>query len=788
MKFTLSWLREFLDTEASIVQITEKLTAIGLEVEEVIDHAADLKPFIVAEIIAAEPHPGADKLRVCKVQDGTHLRQIVCGAPNARAGIKVVLATEGVKIPGNGMIIKKASIRGVESNGMLCSAAELGIGEDGGGIIELPAHAIVGESIVGILGLDDPVIDIAITPNRADCLGVQGIARDLAAAGLGIFRANSPPPPLNSSFPSPITVTLATPACPLFIGYTIRNVKNGPSPDWLQQRLKAIGLRPISILVDITNYMTIAYNRPLHVYDAKKLQGNITVRFAKNSKTVQALNDKEYTLSNDMIAICDDSGAIGLGGIIGGISTSCDAETTDVFLEAALFDPAHIASTGRALNILSDARYRFERGIDPAFTSKGAEIAVAMIVELCGGDASQPVIAGREPDWKRSINFNTEKVKTLGAISIPDNKITDILTALGFEVNDTIVMPPSWRADIQYEADLVEEIVRISGYDTIPTTTLPYYNEAVPAPEHKRNSLIRKTLATKGLTEICSWAFVGEEKAKTFGGINPTLELANPISTDLSHMRPSLLPGLLDAVHLNNTRGFSDLALFEIGNVFADTTPGGQKLMAAGLRSANTSRNHFKTERPVDIFDAKADLFNLLETAGLNPAKLMIDRKVPDWYHPSRSGRISLGGKITLGYFGEIHPVIAEMFHVKHSVVMFEAFLDAIPIPKNKSKSKASLVLSPYQAVERDFAFMADVKLEAADIVKAVEKSEQNLIRRVNVFDVYTGKGVEPGKKSIAISVTLQAMDHTLTEAEIEAVAQKIIASGAGLGLVLRQQ
>lgn len=786
MKFTLAWLKDHLDTTATLAQIADKLTAIGLEVEQVNDPATALKDFIVAEIKEAVQHPNADKLRVCQVNDGSGVRQVVCGAPNARAGIKVVLAREGVKVPESGMVIKKTAIRGVESNGMLCSAHELNISEDSEGIIELPASAVVGEPVAKSLGLD-PVIEIAITPNRADCLGVYGVARDLAAAGLGTLKPLKPA--TNTyKFKSPVTVTLETPACPMFIGCAIKGVKNGPSPEWLQQHLKSIGLRPISTLVDITNYITFDLGRPLHVFDMKKFKGNIRVHYAKAGEKLQALNDKEYTLAPDMVAVSDDSGVISLGGIIGGTSTGCDTETVDVFLEAALWDPASIAATGRMLSVESDARYRFERGVDPEFVKTGAEIAVRMLLELCGGEASELVIAGKAPEWKREIQFDPKKVATLGGITVPADKTTSILSALGFATKGASVMPPSWRADIDGSADLVEEVLRISGYDAIPSTPLPALPKKVKTePAQQRIALMRRTLATHGMTEICSWAFVSDAQAKQFGGDNPALTLLNPISSDLDTMRPSLLPGLLAALKNNGARGFSSLALFETGNVYKDVTPQGHILMTSGIRSGDTApRNHLSSARSVDLFDAKADLFALLEAAGLNPAKLHIDRNVPAWYHPSRSGRISLGGKITLGYFGDIHPLILSAFDVKTSVAAFEAFVDAIPLPRSKGKAKPSLVVSNFQAVERDFAFVAGERVLAADIVKAIESTDKQLIQCVNVFDVYTGKGVETGKKSLAISVTLQAADRTLSDKEITDIAQKIIAAATGLGLTLR--
>lgn len=786
MKFTLSWLREFLDTSASLDQISTTLTAIGLEVESVVDNSAALAPFIAAEILEAEQHPSADKLRVCKVTDGTVVRQIVCGAPNARAGIKVVLALENVKIPANDMVIKKSSIRGVESNGMLCSAAELGLGEDGGGIIELPAHAELGKPVVSLLGADDPIIEIAITPNRADCLGVYGIARDLAAAGLGALTNTLPPSPTFSG-ESAISIALETPACPLFIGCHIRGVKNGPSPEWLQRRLTAIGLRPISTLVDITNYITFTYNRPLHVFDAAKLSGNITVRYAKPEETLRALNGKEYALDSTMIAVCDDAGVQGLGGIIGGESTSCDEHTTEVFLEAAWFDPVHIAKTGRALAIDSDARYRFERNVDSHFTARGAEIAVAMILELCGGCASPLVKAGGAPETRQTITFLPSLVSSLGGVSLPAERIEALLSSIGCTLSGNQVTTPTWRKDIEGQADLVEEVIRLAGYDTIPTTALPTAAKAAATGKQQRSASARKTLALRGLSEVYSWAFLPHAQAVQFGGGAETLQLQNPISAELDTMRPSLLPNLLSAAKRNADRGMGECALFEIGNVFLDVTPQGQKLAIAGIRmGSNASRNPFKTERPVDVYDAKADLFAALAAMGMNATKLPIDRNIAAFYHPARAGRATLGGKAVLGTFGEIHPTVLASFGIDTPVVAFEAWLDAIPAAKAKSKAKPAFVVSNFQTVERDFAFIAEERIGAADILKAIEGADKTLIRSVSLFDIYSGKGVEQGKKSIALSVTLQAADRTLTETDIEAVAKKVIASVMPLGLHLR--
>lgn len=787
MKFTLSWLREYLETDATLDTISKALTSAGLEVEGVVDNAQALEPFIVASIEEAVQHPSADKLRVCKVNDGSGVRQVVCGAPNARAGIKVVLAREGVKIPANGMVIKKSSIRGVESNGMLCSASELALGEDSAGIIELPASSVPGQPVAALLGADDPVIEIAVTPNRADCLGIYGIARDLAAAGVGKLKP-LPAYGKSCSTASPITVDLQVKACPLFVGCYIKGVKNGPSPEWLQKRLKSIGLRPISALVDITNFMTVAFNRPLHVFDADKLKGNIHVRYARDGETLAALNGKTYTLDSSMVAVCDEAGVQGLGGIIGGDPTSCDENTKNVFLEAAWFDPVHIARTGRALSIESDARHRFERFVDPAFTQTGAAIAVALINELCGGEASQLAVAGAAPSFSRTISFNPARVKTLGGVDVSEARIKELLQAVGCSLSGWNVTTPTWRADIEGEADLVEEVVRLNGYDNIPSTALPYAGKMVASASQQRVAIARRSMALRGFQEIYSWAFLPHAQAVQFGGGSEALQLANPISADLDTMRPSLLPNLLSAAARNAARGLADGAYFEIGNVYFDVKPEGQKLAIAGIRIGSAApRNSFKTERKVDVFDAKADLLAALAAAGLNASKLPADRGAPAWYHPARSGRLMLGGKQAAGTFGEVHPAILAEFGIESTVVTFEILLESVPLPKAKAKAKPLLQASAYQAVERDFAFMADAKTAAADITKAIEGAEKLLIRSVSLFDIYQGKGVPEGKKSIAISITLQASDRTLTDAEIEAVAQKVVASVAPLGLALRQ-
>ena len=798
MKFTLSWLKDHLDTTASLDEISKTLTAIGLEVEQIADRGAALQPFTVAKIITAEKHPEADKLRVCKVLSDVGELQIVCGAPNARAGIFVVLAKEGAIIPNGGMVIKKTKIRGIESNGMLCSAEELALPGDSSGIIELPEASQVGEPAANALGFNDPVVEIAITPNRADCLGVHGIARDLAAAGLGTLKPLADVTAVKGSFKSDITVTIAdTTHCLQFIGCTIKGVKNSTSPDWLKKRLEAIGQKSISTLVDITNYITFDLGRPLHVYDVAKLYGNLAVRNAKEGEKLKALNNVDYLFSDRNLlptVIADEKAPVSIAGIIGGSETGCGEHTKDVFLEVALFSPQAVAYDGRKLAIDSDARYRFERGVDVAFVEEGAKIAIAMIQKLCGGEASELVIAGKTPEWKRTINFNPERVKTLGGVDIAPEKSLHILKSLGF-TGSTTITPPSWRADIEGEADLIEEVLRIHGYNHIPSTPLPKLaGISKPAlnSAQKRVHIAKRALAECGMLEVCTYSFIPQAQASMFGGNNPKLKLLNPISADLDTMRPSLLPNLLEAAKKNAARGFKSLSLFEVGLQFHDIAPDGQRMMATGIHSGFREENTYKnalfqhSSRAADTFDAKADALHVLETLGLS--KCDITTNTPAWYHPGRSGALTLGGKIILGYFGELHPGLLPAFDLSGSVVAFELFLDAIPLPRSKGKAKSTLKPSDFQAVERDFAFIVDEKITAAEMIKAILQAEKQLITDVEIFDVYTGTGVEHGKKSVAIKVMLQAADRTLSETDIAAVCNAIITTaGKHFGGQLRQ-
>lgn len=783
MKFTLSWLKDHLETEATLDEIGARLTMLGLEVEEIVDPAKDLGGFTIAQIVEAEKHPDADRLRVCKVDTGAGIIQVVCGAPNARAGLKVILAQPGTFIPVTGDKLKKGNVRGVESQGMMCSWRELGLGEDHEGIAELDAESKVGAKLVETMSFD-PVIEISITPNRADCLGVRGVARDLAASGMGILK------PLKvdavpGAFKSPIGITLDFPsdaksACPYFVGRMIRGVKNGESPQWLKDRLTAIGLRPISALVDITNYITYDLARPLHVFDAEKVKGNIGARLAKPGEKLAALNGKEYELSPEMTVIADQGGAEALAGIIGGIHSGCTESTTTVFLEAAYFDPIRTATTGRKLEILSDARFRFERGVDPAFVKIAAEIATRLIIDLCGGEASELVIAGEEPDWRNSIVMRPRRVPELGGVDVPKQKQEDILRALGCEVAEhadgLLIVPPSWRGDVAAEHDLVEEVIRINGYDELPMVPLPRPSMPKPlmTPGQRRASAVRRQLASRGLVETVTWSFMPSAQAGLFGG--GTILLANPISSDLDAMRPSVLPNLVLAAGRNADRGFKDIGLFEIGPQFDGPEPGQQRQVAAGLRSGRAVPRHWAEKtRPVDVFDAKADALAALAAAGANTDSFQVVAEAPSWYHPGRSGTLKLGNK-PIAFFGELHPGVLAKMDVKGPLVGFEVFLEAIPPAKAKAtKAKPLLKSSQFQPLERDFAFVLDAGIAADAVIRAAKNADKALIGEVAVFDVYEGPNVGEGKKSIAITVTLQPTEKTMTDEEIEAVAKKIV-------------
>ncbi|ETD80476.1 phenylalanine--tRNA ligase subunit beta [Rhodobacter capsulatus] len=793
MKFTLSWLKDHLETEASVTEIADALTDLGLEVEEVVNPGAKLAPFTIAKVLHAEKHPDADKLRVCRVLTDEGEKVIVCGAPNARAGITVVLAKPGDYVPGIDTTLGIGKIRGVESHGMMCSERELELSDEHNGIIELPEDSLNSE--VGCKFIDwlaenrpeavDPMIHIKITPNRPDALGVRGVARDLAARGLGRLK------PLQieavpGGFESPIKVeidpALKEKGCPLFAGRLIRGVKNGPSPDWLQARLRAIGLRPISALVDITNFFTYDLNRPLHVFDAAKVAGNLRIVPAQGGEELLALDGKTYTLRPGQMVICDDAAPESLAGIMGGELSGCTEETVDVFLESAYWDPITIATTGRALKINSDARYRFERGVDPEFTLPGLELATQMVLELCGGEASNVVMDGAVPNTKRAYKLDPARVISLVGMEIPEATQRDTLTALGFTFEGDMASPPSWRPDVLGEADLVEEVARIASLTKLVGRPLARETTGVPGPVltpiQTRERTARRTIAALGYNECVTYSFIDAKSAALFGGGLEATRIENPISSEMTHLRPDLLPGLLQAAARNQARGFADLALFEVGPAFNGGEPGDQALQAAGLLvGASAPRDPWASRRPVDLYDAKADVEAVLAAIGA-PARVQINRKVAGWFHPGRSGTIALGPN-ALASFGEVHPKVLREMGVKGPAVAFSVWIEAVPFPKVKTPTRPALALSDLQAVERDFAFVVDAGTEALTAVNAAMGADKVLIDQVSVFDQFTGTKAEEqmgaGKKSIALSVRLQPRDKTLTDAEIEAVSAKVV-------------
>ncbi len=798
MKFTLSWLQDHLETDASVAEICEALTDLGLEVEEVIDPADMLKDFTIGKVKSAEKHPDADRLRVCVVETDEGDKQIICGAPNAREGITVVVCKPGQYIPGIDLMLKVGKIRGVESQGMMASERELELSDEHDGIIELPSGEI-GDSFVDWLAVNnpgriDPVIDIAITPNRPDALGVRGIARDLAARGLGVMKP-AKTAQIKGSYDSPINVTIdddtGKEGCEVFMGRLIRGVKNGPSPEWLQKRLKAIGLRPISALVDITNFFTYDMNRPLHVFDAGKVQGDLRIHRTQGGETLMGLDEKEYTFGAGMVVISDDTGIESIGGIMGGLASGVTGDTRDVFLEAALWDPIEISRTGRALKINSDARYRNERGIDPAFNAPALELATEMILDLCGGEASHVVQAGKVPDVARAYRLDTDRVQSLVGMDIPAGTQRATLTALGFTMKGDMAQVPSWRPDVQGSADLVEEVARIASLANLVGRPLALPNAGVPKPVlpplQKRVGLARRVVAALGYNECVTYSFIDADNAARFGGGTDATMLQNPISSEMSHMRPSLLPGLLAAAARNQARGFADMALFEVGPVFHGDEPEDQEVMVAGVLVGHTgAKDRFNARRVVDTFDAKADLEAVLSAIGA-PEKLMHLRDLNAWWHPGRSAKLSLGPKNVLGAFGELHPKVIQAAGVKGAVVAFALHLARVPFPKAKTSTRAALLSSDLQAVERDFAFVVASDIEAIALVNAAAGADKALIGGVRLFDEFTGSSLGEGLKSLAITVRLQPREHTLTEAEIETVSVKIIEKvGKATGGVLR--
>ena len=820
MKFTLSWLKTHLRTDATLKEITDTLTRIGLELERVENRGAALAPFRIAHVLEAVQHPNADRLRACKVDAGDGIVSVVCGAPNARTDMKAVFAAPGSFIPGTGITLKVGEIRGVQSAGMLLSSREMGVGDDHSGIIELPADAPVGASYAGWAGLDDPVIEIGVTPNRGDCFSVRGVARDLAAAGLGTLQPFQPAviapmldggPRWDIAFPE---------ACPWILGRTVRNLKNSASPKWLQDRLTFIGLRPINALVDITNLFTFDLGRPLHVFDVSKLSGGVLTLRRGAGETLRALNGKDYVLDPEDCAICDAAGVQSIAGVIGGEATGCDESTTGVFIECALFDPVRVALTGRRHQIVSDARQRFERGLDPALMPSAIEAATALILDLCGGEPGTVTSAGAEPAWQRDAAMRFSRISSFGGSDINPDEAVASLERLGFGVKQrtpeaVTVAVPSWRNDIaaplvldqaasldpakahkaaaacamiEAENDLIEEVLRLRGLDAVPAVSLPV-GGPVPAvtltPRQQRMALARRTLAAAGLAECVTFSFMARDEAAAFGAVPDTLRLSNPIAADLDQLRPTPVATLALATKRNVARGQTDVALFEVGPAFDQNAPDGQKLVAAGIRAGFTPRSWLVTARPVDAMDAKADMWAIMASIGVPLDALQLTQDAPSFLHPGRSAMVRQGPKTVLGCFGEIHPRVIAALDLPGPMVAFELNLDAVAEPKRRRKGAPDL--PAFQPVRRDFAFLADQGVVAESIVRAARGAERTLVTGVSLFDVYEGEKVPEGKKSLAIEVTLQPRERTLTDAEIDAACQKVIAAVAkATGATLR--
>jgi phenylalanyl-tRNA synthetase beta chain len=798
MKFTLSWLKDHLKTKATVEEIERTLSAIGLEVESIENPGKTLGAFTVARIVEAKPHPNADRLQVVQVEidKGKPAVEVVCGAPNARAGLVGVFAPLGTFIPGSNITLEKKPVRGVVSNGMMCSDAELQLSDESNGIIDLPAEfaAHVGERYIDVMGLNDPVFEVKLTPNRPDCTGVRGIARDLAAAGLGTLKHETRIQGVEGAFDCPVDVELefvaeTANACPVFAARYVKGVKNGASPDWLQNRLKAVGLRPINALVDVTNYISQEHGRPLHVYDADKLKGAIRARLGRAGERFIGLDGNEHAVDETMCVIADDAAVLGLGGIMGGQDSGCTEATRNVLIESAYFDPLRTAATGRKTGLVTDARYRFERGIDPQSVMPGLDLATQMIHKLCGGSPSKAKVAGKVPDTKRVIAFDFGRVEKLTGVKLEAAQIRGILETLGFEIsgkdNAAQVAVPSWRPDVHGAADLVEEVVRIAGLDKIPSTPLARVSgvaKPVLTEKQRRVRRARRVLAGRGLVEAVTWSFIPRAEAEAFGGGAAALDLANPISTEMSSMRPSLLPGLLTAVARNRNRGQGDAALFELGQAYRGQGPEDQLQLVAGVRAGKAKLRgaqrvwNVKAEE-VDAFDAKADVVAVLSAVGLDAGKAQITRDAPAWYHPGRSATLRLGPKTVLAHFGELHPQTLTALKVDGPVSGFEIFLDALPPEKKRARAKPALVVSDLMPVRRDFAFVLDRGVAAGEVLKAAAAADKTLISNVNVFDVFEGGALAAdGKKSLAIEVTLQPVAETLTDSAIEAISKKIIA------------
>lgn len=798
MKFSLSWLQDHidLDPKLSLDDLVELMTMAGLEVEHVDDPAARLAEFSVAHVIEAGPHPDADKLRVCRVATKDGEKQIVCGAPNARTGLYGIYAPLGTFIPGLGFALDKKprKIRGVESHGMLCSVKELEVGDDHDGIIELDGEWEIGAPAAEALGVSDAVIDFEVTPNRPDWLGVKGIARDLAACGAGTFK-DEPVAPVPGAFALPVGVTIEDEAfCPAFGLRLIRGVKNGPSPEWMQKRLRAIGLRPINALVDVTNYMTFDRARPLHVFDAAKTKGDLAIRRAKKGESLLALDERTYELDENIGVIIADGKVESLAGLMGGEETGCSAETTDVLVEAALWDPLTIARAGRKLGLVSDAQYRFARGVDPNSVEEGLEMATRLILDMCGGEASEVLVEGEIPSPPPDVDFPPTEIKRLSGLDLKRDKVISILESLGFGVDapkgakSWAVSVPSWRADVEGKACLVEEVVRVYGYDKLDAVALPRPEGRRPPamrPERRRIEHARRTLAQRGLMEAITWSFCLTAHAKLFGG-DGSLRLANPISAEIDCMRPSPLPHLLQASQRNADRGQLGAALMEVGPIYRTAAPDGQEWVAAGVRRPPAAR-HWQGAAETDVYDVKADALAALEAAGAPIANLQTAAPASVWWHPGRSGVLQLGPKVRLAEFGELHPSVLKALDVDGPVYGFEVYLDAIPAPRAKGRSKGALEASDLMPVTRDFAFVVDADKTAGELIRAAAGADKALIDDVSVFDVFEGASLGEGKKSIAIEVRLQPRDATLDEKALEAVSKKIVAAVAkATGAVLR--
>ncbi|MDJ0613238.1 MAG: phenylalanine--tRNA ligase subunit beta [Rhizobiaceae bacterium] len=794
MKFTLSWLKDHLETDASLEQIIETLNLIGLEVEDV-DDKSQFAPFKIAKVLSAEKHPDADKLRVLMVDtgDGDPV-QVVCGAPNARADMLGAFAAPGTYVPGIDITLAVGKIRGVESHGMMCSERELEMSDSHDGIIDLPTDAPVGTSFADYAGLNDPVIEIGITPNRPDALGVAGIARDLAAAGLGSVKPLKISKP-HGTGPCPVDVKLDFDAakenlCPAFGLQLVKGVKNGPSPAWMQQRLIAIGLRPISALVDITNYVTYDLGRPLHVFDADRVKGDLVVRRGRESEGYLGLDGKEYKVTDKICVITDDNGVESLAGIMGGEESGCQDDTVNVLVESALWDPMNIARTGRDLGINTDARYRFERGVDPQFMEDGLAVGTNWVLELCGGEATEALIVGEVPNPEFTIEFPVSEVQRLTGIEVASSECADILTRLGFGVEGTgeilTVKVPTWRPDVFGKADLVEEVMRIHGVNNIEPQPLPAtgaVGSKILTLGQTRARNARRALASRGMLEAVTWSFIPASHAEAFGGGSEACKLANPISSEMSDMRPSLLPGLIAAAGRNHDRGNADVAIFEVASTYLGDTPDTQHRIAGGIRKGTAKyvgggRDWREAGTAVDVYDAKADALSVLEAAGMDSSKVQIVAGGPEWFHPGRCGTIQLGPKVILGHFGEVHPMTLETLDVAGPIAAFEVMLENIPAPRKKAtKTKTPLDISDLQSVNRDFAFVVDKSCETASLLRAAAGADKNLISNVSVFDVFEGASLGEDKKSIAIEVTLQPKDKTLTEEDIAAISSKVVAN-----------